>query len=251
MPVDLAGLTLRPVNRPTATAIGAAFVCRRSTGGTWPAVWPSLRAGDVALMAQCEEIVFRVAGYPLSYAVGDLLIGCVAPAIGLGLCLGFKGLTWREMSATRKWALVAGLLAWLCVVPNAAYSMTLARRMCAPGVTPQPPEYAFFCLYTLLALAVYYASLRTVAVVLAAVFGTSRDVSRLFIPLISFGVLIGWHVRLNSWDLVLRPRTCLSSVFHFAADRISAVDYLSVLALLLLSYHGMRWGLSVSRRLDP
>jgi uncharacterized membrane protein len=149
---------------------------------------------------------YGAAGY--HYLAWNLTLAWVPLVLALVLLAAYKRRAhWLELVA------VGG--AWLLFLPNAPYVLTDFVHL--------GPEHRLFdaiilASFAFTALAVGFASLLVVQVVVTrlggAPLGWAVAVGSLFLS--SVGIYIGRVLRLNSWDLVQRPRT----LWTLARDRL-------------------------------
>ena len=171
----------------------------------------------------------------------------------------YAGLVWNLFLAWIPFVLAVGVLAgyrrrigspallalggtWLLFLPNAPYVLTDFVHL---GDTHRLFDTVLIGSFALTSLALGFASLLLVQLVVTRVAGAALGwfVALSSLLLSGLGMYLGRVQRLNSWDLVQRPRL-LASLFHtWLADptghRFVLGFVLSVSALLTLVYLGL------------
>jgi uncharacterized membrane protein len=176
---------------------------------------------------------FGAAGY--RYLVWNLALAWIPLLLALVLLAAYRRRAhWIELVA------VGGV--WLLFLPNAPYMLTDIVHL---GDTHKLFDAVIFGSFAFTALALGFASLLVVQVVVTrlagATLGWAVAVSSLFAA--SVGIYLGRVLRLNSWDVVQRPRT-LWTIVRLRLDDPFGNRYLIgfVLALcgfLTLAYAGL------------
>jgi uncharacterized membrane protein len=176
---------------------------------------------------------FGAAGYP--YLVWNLALAWIPLVLALLLLAAYKrGAHWFELAAVGS--------AWLLFLPNAPYMLTDFVHL---GDAHKLFDTVILGSFAFTALALGFASLLLVQAVVTrvagATLGWAMAVGSLFAS--SVGIYLGRVQRLNSWDVIQRPRT-LWTIARLRLDDPFGNRYLigfvlALCGLLTLLYAGL------------
>jgi uncharacterized membrane protein len=150
---------------------------------------------------------------------------------------------------------IAALAApWLAFLPNAPYLVTDLLHLRTHTPVPVWYDVAMFACFAWAGCLLGVASLESMRRLLAARVGAalSHAAALVTVGLCSLGIYLGRIVRLNSWDVVLRPRRVLVDVWFAAHSREGVLFTLLFSGFLLVCYLAIVLpGLPGDRRTDP
>ncbi len=181
--------------------------------------------------------------FNLVLAVIPYVLSFVAAAVGRA--------PWRGRGVV----IAALAVPWLAFLPNAPYLVTDLLHLRTATHVPVWYDVAMFASFAWSGCLIGVASLDTMRRLLAERVGALvAQVTALgVVGLCSLGIYLGRVVRLNSWDLVLRPRRVLLDIWTAAHSREAVLFTLLFAGFLAVCYvslalPGWRPGLRAARR---
>jgi uncharacterized membrane protein len=146
--------------------------------------------------------------------------------------------------ARRRVDVVVGVLLvlWLLFFPNAPYMLTDFIHLGESESVPVWYDALMLSSFAWTALLLGFASLYLVQMVARRVVGLAWSwvVVTCALALASFGVYLGWFVRFNSWDALVRPRRVLDVISNQLENPLQHPRMIAVLlaltAFLLVGY---------------
>jgi uncharacterized membrane protein len=165
-----------------------------------------------------------------------------------GVPLACAGLATVAHAHRRKGLAALALLVGLVFLPNAPYVVTDLMHLRARPFVPLWFDAAFFASAALAGVVLGVAALDEAGATLASWFGPRATTCVLLLATLvsGFGIYLGRFVRLNSWDVLFRPRVvlhdALAPVLHpLAFARAWAVTLLMG-GLFTVAHHARRHG---------
>ncbi len=182
---------------------------------------------------------WQINDYPVIMIIWNVLLAVAAVALTYALV---KQLHKKKNNL---YLLCGLMIAWLLVMPNAAYIMTDVRHII--GYCP-PHSYGnvcvqnawmsiFFFLFSMSGWVSFIWSIRPIEIIIRR---KSRSLSIWFIvmiiPLCALGVLLGLIHRWNSWEIITDPIGILATISYYITDLTYLKNWFMMSGLLYILY---------------
>jgi len=159
-------------------------------------------------------------------------------------------------SSGRNWGFLALAASWLLFFPNAPYIFTDLVHLTTRYYPAFWVDLSLILLFALTGLVLGFVSLYLMQSVVERMAG--RMAGWLFIAAVTaltgFGIYLGRFMRLNSWDVLFKPRQVYHGVGHWAADPLAnptGVVFPAFFAAFLFIAYLMLYALTHLRSAQP
>lgn len=193
-------------------------------------------AATLVVLASCVLFAGRCWGSgrrTFAFMLWNLILACIPYGLSfLAAALDRSSWRWRWVG------LVALALPWLAFLPNAPYLVTDLLHLRTVTQIPVWYDAAMFACFAWAGCVLGVASLDSMRRLLALRVGRllSYVAASLVGGLCALGVYLGRVVRLNSWDLVLRPKRVLLDIWLSAHSREGVLFTLLFSGFLFVVY---------------
>lgn len=172
-------------------------------------------------------------GRTFAFMIWNLILACIPYGLSFVAAAIDRG-AWRW----RGLAVAAAAVPWLAFLPNAPYLVTDLLHLRTITGVPVWYDAAMFACFAWAGCLLGVASLDSMRRLLAARVGgaLSHAAALVVMGLCALGIYLGRVVRLNSWDLVLRPRHVLSNLWFAVHSREAVLFTMLFSGFLLLCY---------------
>jgi len=172
-------------------------------------------------------------GRAFTFMIWNLFLACIPYGLSF-FAAAIDRAPWRWRG------LAAGALAvpWLAFLPNAPYLVTDLLHLRSSAGVPIWYDVGMFACFAWAGCLLGVASVESMRRLLAARVGAplAYAAALLVSGLCALGIYLGRVVRLNSWDLLLRPRLVFSDIYLAARSREAILFTLLFSGFLLLCY---------------